>query len=94
MKILMLRDEIVNTTKGPIRFFQGDKPDVDSGVASSLIGRGYAIEVPQEEVKAIDQKPLHEWTVEELRIEARNRSIPGYSLMRKTELVEALSGGE
>ena len=39
-----------------------------------------------------DRERLHEKTVEELREEAQERGITGFSEMRKEELVEALGG--
>ena len=60
-KIKMLKDEIVNTPKGPIRFFAGEELQLTESICDSLVGRGYAEfitpEEKEEEVQPASAKP-------------------------------------
>jgi hypothetical protein len=61
MKVKLLRDEIVITTKGPERLAKGDVRDVPDTVYASLVGRGIGVGVSAPTKPKLVDIPATEW---------------------------------
>lgn len=92
MKIRMLRSEPVMLPNGAVWFHAGQEyPDVDEKTSSSLIGRGLAIQVLNgNHNEIVSRESLTDKTVQELKSMAEQAKIPGFKLLRKDDLIEAL----
>lgn len=90
IRVVVDKNEWVNTSKGPIHFSAGAVVNVEPWIASTLVGRGYAHFPSREEKLPALPDDLSSLTVAELRKLACDRSVDGYNLMRKAELLEVL----
>jgi hypothetical protein len=100
VEIRMTRTVIENTQLGPVRLVGGKTytdDDLEMRTIESLVGRGFAVYtvMPQAEPEPEpepepEQTDYSEWTVTELKDEARERDLSGYSTMLKDELVTLL----
>ena len=90
-KIRMLKTEMVATQKGPVIYAKGSKYDVEDWIASSLLGRGLAVDMSVEIKASISKEELERMTVAKLRKIAQKIGIPNYNKIRKELLIESLS---
>ncbi|MCZ2078368.1 MAG: Rho termination factor N-terminal domain-containing protein [Bryobacterales bacterium] len=95
--IKILRDEPVALPSGPVWLKKdgGEKGDgvyeLDDQIANSLLGRGYAILVITNGKKeTLDRSVLEKMTVADLRKLADEHGVPDVSLLKKSNLLDAL----
>lgn len=96
MRIKMLQSDSYQGPKGILRF-EKDKvyEGVDPKIISSLVGRGYAVVLPEGDESVpvdhvYDRDELARMTVAELRKLAAKANIPDYQLLRKPQLIDAI----
>jgi len=92
VQVVMLEDELVSTTRGPVRLTKGEKPWLEPWIASSLVGRGLAQYVVAEGSQSTVTIPdnLTSRTVADLRKLAQEHNVEDYNFMRKGDLVAKL----
>ena len=95
IKMLDRSDVAMVPGKGPINFRAHQEyvidVDIDAGNAASLVGRGKAKYISEEEVIAATLESLEALTVPVLRKLAQKAGIAGYGSMNRTPLLEALA---
>jgi len=88
--IRMLTTEPVRTEKGIVYYMEGKEYEASDANASSLIGRGMAVEVVMLNGKEQDRSALEGKTLKELRALVAPMNIKGYTLLTREGLLDIL----
>lgn len=89
-RIFMHSTEFMATSKGPQRLEKGSVYEVEDWIAASVVGRGMAHEVNEENKASRPSADYDDMTVAKLREEAKSLGITGYMKMKKEELLAAV----
>lgn len=90
--IKMNDTESMATSRGPVLYKRGETYDVEQWIASSLIGRGMAVQVseaatsPSPEALVLDLDEIAKMNIGELRDAAHGFGIEGWESLKKEPL--------
>lgn len=96
--ITMNDTESVATNRGPVVYKRGETYEVEAWIANSLVGRGRAILIDQQnatlpspQAQVFDLESLPAMNIGELRDQAKNFHIDGWDTLKKEALKKAIT---